>query len=76
MVGECSDLGMRAGLASIALLRWSPDGAYLLAGSAGARFWLWETQKWTSQLWSTEVGSDVMPFVGICLFGTTHQTLL
>ncbi len=38
----------------MSLLEWSPDGCYLLAGSADGSFRIWETQKWTSAAWSTQ----------------------
>ncbi len=47
---------LHAGLGIVTGMWWSPDGAYLLtAGGAQESFRLWETQKWTSQAWSTAV---------------------
>ncbi|KAK9820140.1 hypothetical protein WJX72_006556 [[Myrmecia] bisecta] len=42
---------LRAGLERVSLLRWSPNGSYLLAGSPNGSFRLWETLSWSSKSW-------------------------
>jgi hypothetical protein len=37
---------------AVSLLRWSPCGSYLLAGSASGGFRLWETATWFSAGWT------------------------
>ena len=43
------------GLAAVTLLEWSPDGECLLAGLEDGGFQIWETQRWTTAVWRTEV---------------------
>lgn len=47
---------VRASLAPVTLLRWSPTGQHLLVGTAGADFFLWETDHWTHARWTTGGG--------------------
>lgn len=37
---------IRAGLAGVSRLQWSPCGGYLFAAGLGSNFYLWETSMW------------------------------
>lgn len=41
-----------AGLQPTSLVRWSPDGSYLLSASPDGGLRLWETERWTSTTWN------------------------
>ncbi|CAL4911788.1 unnamed protein product [Urochloa decumbens] len=47
---------IRRGLSNISLVRWSPSGDYLLAAKFDGTFHFWETNTWTSELWSSSNG--------------------
>ncbi|KAL3623715.1 hypothetical protein CASFOL_032531 [Castilleja foliolosa] len=47
---------IRRGLGGISLLKWSPSGDYLVAAKFDGTFYLWETNTWTSDLWSSKNG--------------------
>ncbi|KAL3534057.1 hypothetical protein ACH5RR_007578 [Cinchona calisaya] len=55
-----SDDGMgrpiRRGLGGISLLKWSPTGDYFFAAKFDGTFYLWETNTWTSEPWSSANG--------------------
>ncbi|KAK6151372.1 hypothetical protein DH2020_014007 [Rehmannia glutinosa] len=47
---------IRRGLGGISLLKWSPSGDYFFAAKFDGTFYLWETNTWTSELWSSKNG--------------------
>ncbi|PKA62142.1 hypothetical protein AXF42_Ash015026 [Apostasia shenzhenica] len=47
---------VRRGLGTISFLKWSPNGDYLLTTMSDGTFYLWETNTWTSEPWSSTGG--------------------
>ncbi|KAF5750330.1 aladin isoform X1 [Tripterygium wilfordii] len=47
---------IRRGLGGISMLKWSPTGDYFFAGKFDGTFYLWETNTWTSEPWSSTSG--------------------
>ncbi|KAK4432025.1 Aladin [Sesamum alatum] len=47
---------IRRGLGGISLLKWSPSGDYFFAAKFDGTFYLWETNTWTSEPWSSKNG--------------------
>ncbi|KAL2320593.1 hypothetical protein Fmac_029562 [Flemingia macrophylla] len=47
---------IRRGLGGISLLKWSPTGDYFFASKFDGTFYLWETNTWTSEQWSSTSG--------------------
>ncbi|KAL0912208.1 hypothetical protein M5K25_018168 [Dendrobium thyrsiflorum] len=47
---------VRRGLGAISILKWSPTGDYLLTTMSDGTFYLWETNTWTSEPWSSTGG--------------------
>lgn len=47
---------IRRGLGGISLLKWSPAGDYFFASKFDGTFYLWETNTWTSERWSSKNG--------------------
>ncbi|XP_059281146.1 aladin-like [Lycium ferocissimum] len=47
---------IRRGLGGISLLRWSPSGDYFLSAKFDGTFYLWETNTWMSEPWSSTNG--------------------
>lgn len=47
---------IRRGLGGISLLRWSPSGDYFFSAKFDGTFYLWETNTWTSEPWSSTNG--------------------
>lgn len=47
---------IRRGLGAISMLKWSPSGDYFLTAKFGGTFYLWETNTWTSEQWSSTGG--------------------
>ncbi|KAG4927729.1 hypothetical protein JHK84_053293 [Glycine max] len=59
--GAASFLGgvgtpIRRGLGGISMLKWSPTGDYFFASKFDGTFYLWETNTWTSEQWSSTSG--------------------
>ncbi|KAG5556055.1 hypothetical protein RHGRI_006621 [Rhododendron griersonianum] len=56
---EWEEIGLgtpiRRGLGGISMLKWSPTGDYFFAANDGT-FYLWETNTWTSEPWSSTSG--------------------
>jgi len=47
---------LRRGLGGISLLKWSPTGDYLFSAKPNGTFYLWETNTWTLEQWSSSGG--------------------
>ncbi|XP_021901360.1 aladin [Carica papaya] len=47
---------IRRGLGGISILKWSPTGDYFFAAKFDGTFYLWETNTWTSEPWSSSSG--------------------
>ncbi|KAJ4706950.1 Aladin [Melia azedarach] len=47
---------IRRGLGGISMLKWSPTGDYFFAAKFDGTFYLWETNTWTSEQWSSTSG--------------------
>ncbi|XP_044468731.1 aladin isoform X2 [Mangifera indica] len=47
---------IRRGLAGISMLKWSPTGDYFFSAKFDGTFYLWETNLWTSEPWSSTSG--------------------
>lgn len=47
---------IRRGLGGISMLKWSPTGDYFFAAKFDGTFYLWETNSWTSEPWSSTGG--------------------
>ncbi|KAK6232063.1 hypothetical protein SCA6_002136 [Theobroma cacao] len=47
---------IRRGLGGTSVLKWSPTGDYFFAGKFDGTFYLWETNTWTSEPWSSSSG--------------------
>ncbi|KAL8460098.1 hypothetical protein ACS0TY_031854 [Phlomoides rotata] len=47
---------IRRGLGGISLLKWSPLGDYFFSAKFDGTFYLWETNTWTSEPWSSKNG--------------------
>ncbi|KAK4766457.1 hypothetical protein SAY87_008099 [Trapa incisa] len=47
---------IRRGLGGISMLKWSPTGDYFFAAKFDGTFYLWETNTWTSEPWSSTSG--------------------
>ncbi|KAI3968955.1 hypothetical protein MKX01_001432 [Papaver californicum] len=47
---------IRRGLGGISLLQWSPMGDYFFTAKFDGTFYLWETNTWTSETWSSTGG--------------------
>ena len=56
---EFESILVLSGLASTSLLKWSPDGSYLLAGLPGGSFQLWETCNWGNLAFQAGAGQLV-----------------
>eukprot|EP00884_Botryococcus_braunii_P006057 jgi/Botrbrau1/15452/Bobra.43_2s0076.1 len=57
-LGSCAHL--QAGPSVVDLLRWSPDGNYLLTANSRAHFHLWETDVWDNSRWDLEAGEQLL----------------
>ncbi|BBH07019.1 Transducin/WD40 repeat-like superfamily protein [Prunus dulcis] len=44
---------IRRGLGGISMLKWSPTGDYFFSAKFDGTFYLWETNTWTSEPWSS-----------------------
>ncbi|XP_030927471.1 aladin [Quercus lobata] len=47
---------IRRGLGGISMMKWSPTGDYFFAAKFDGTFYLWETNTWTSETWSSTSG--------------------
>lgn len=47
---------IRRGLGGISILKWSPIGDYFFSAKFDGTFYLWETNTWTSESWSSTSG--------------------
>ncbi|KAL6130176.1 hypothetical protein ACLB2K_068557 [Fragaria x ananassa] len=47
---------IRRGLAGISILKWSPTGDYFFSAKFDGSFYLWETNTWVSESWSSTTG--------------------
>ncbi|PRQ55860.1 putative transcription factor WD40-like family [Rosa chinensis] len=47
---------IRRGLAGISILKWSPTGDYFFSAKFDGTFYLWETNTWASESWSSTSG--------------------
>ncbi|XP_021831355.1 aladin isoform X1 [Prunus avium] len=47
---------IRRGLGGISMLKWSPTGDYFFSAKFDGTFYLWETNTWTSEPWSSTSG--------------------
>ncbi|XP_068662557.1 aladin [Aristolochia californica] len=47
---------IRRGLGGISMLSWSPTGDYFFTAKFDGTFYLWETNTWTSEPWSSSGG--------------------
>ncbi|KAL5546888.1 hypothetical protein UlMin_006575, partial [Ulmus minor] len=47
---------IRRGLGGISMLKWSPTGDYFFSAKFDGTFYLWETNTWTSESWSSTSG--------------------
>ncbi|KAH9675145.1 Aladin [Citrus sinensis] len=47
---------IRRGFGGITILKWSPTGDYFFAAKFDGTFYLWETNTWTSEPWSSTSG--------------------
>lgn len=47
---------IRRGLGGISMLKWSPTGDYFFSAKFDGTFYLWETNTWTSEPWSSTGG--------------------
>ncbi|KAK9124946.1 hypothetical protein Scep_013792 [Stephania cephalantha] len=47
---------IRRGLGGISLLKWSPVGDYFFTAKFDGTFYLWETNTWTSERWTSSGG--------------------
>lgn len=47
---------IRRGLGGISMMKWSPTGDYFFAAKFDGTFYLWETNTWTSEPWSSTSG--------------------
>ncbi|KAH9675141.1 Aladin [Citrus sinensis] len=57
---------IRRGFGGITILKWSPTGDYFFAAKFDGTFYLWETNTWTSEPWSSTSG-----FVTVHVHGAT-----
>ncbi|KAL4203293.1 hypothetical protein AMTRI_Chr01g103280 [Amborella trichopoda] len=58
-VAQGTGTPIRRGLGGISLLKWSPTGDYFFTTKFDGTFYLWETNTWTSEPWSSS-GSFVI----------------
>ncbi|MBA0742778.1 hypothetical protein Gogos_015799, partial [Gossypium gossypioides] len=47
---------IRRGLGGTSVIKWSPTGDYFFSGKFDGTFYLWETNTWTSEPWSSASG--------------------
>ncbi|KAA0053915.1 aladin [Cucumis melo var. makuwa] len=47
---------IRRGLGCVSTIKWSPTGDYFFAAKFDGTFYLWETNAWTSEQWSSTSG--------------------
>ncbi|KAE8725187.1 Aladin [Hibiscus syriacus] len=47
---------IRRGLGGTSVVKWSPTGDYFFSGKFDGTFYLWETNTWTSEPWSSASG--------------------
>ncbi|XP_010541459.1 PREDICTED: LOW QUALITY PROTEIN: aladin [Tarenaya hassleriana] len=55
-VAQGAGTPIRRGLGGISMLKWSPTGDYFFAAKFDGTFYLWETNTWTSEPWSSSTG--------------------
>ncbi|XP_020584106.1 aladin isoform X2 [Phalaenopsis equestris] len=55
-VAQGAGTPIRRGLGAVSILKWSPTGDYLLTTMSDGTFYLWETNTWTSEPWSSTGG--------------------
>ncbi|KAJ0099278.1 hypothetical protein Patl1_21056 [Pistacia atlantica] len=55
-VAQGPGVPIRRGLAGISILKWSPRGDYFFSAKFDGTFYLWETNTWTSEPWSSISG--------------------
>ncbi|MBA0561804.1 hypothetical protein Golob_018602, partial [Gossypium lobatum] len=52
----CTGTPIRRGLGGTSVIKWSPTGDYFFSGKFDGTFYLWETNTWTSEPWSSASG--------------------
>ncbi|KAJ0043502.1 hypothetical protein Pint_18405 [Pistacia integerrima] len=55
-VAQGPGVPIRRGLAGISIIKWSPRGDYFFSAKFDGTFYLWETNTWTSEPWSSISG--------------------
>ncbi|KAF4359969.1 hypothetical protein F8388_004476 [Cannabis sativa] len=55
-VAQGAGTPIRRGLGGISMLKWSPTGDYFFSAKFDGTFYLWETNTWTSESWSSTSG--------------------
>ncbi|KAM0947928.1 putative transcription factor WD40-like family [Dioscorea sansibarensis] len=53
----CLGTPIRRGLGAISMLKWSPTGDYFFTAKTDGTFYIWETNTWTSEPWSSTGGN-------------------
>ncbi|MBA0687685.1 hypothetical protein Goari_015199, partial [Gossypium aridum] len=53
---ESTGTPIRRGLGGTSVIKWSPTGDYFFSGKFDGTFYLWETNTWTSEPWSSASG--------------------
>ncbi|KAL1075508.1 hypothetical protein V6Z11_D11G368000 [Gossypium hirsutum] len=55
-VAQGTGTPIRRGLGGTSVIKWSPTGDYFFSGKFDGTFYLWETNTWTSEPWSSASG--------------------
>ncbi|KAG9444263.1 hypothetical protein H6P81_015603 [Aristolochia fimbriata] len=79
-VAQGSGTPIRRGLGGISKLTWSPTGDYFFTAKFDGTFYLWETNTWTSEPWSSSggyvTGASWDPDGHMILLGFSESTTL
>ncbi|KAG6580863.1 Aladin, partial [Cucurbita argyrosperma subsp. sororia] len=67
---------IRRGLGCVSTIKWSPSGDYFFAAKLDGTFYLWETNTWTSEQWSTTSGAIWDPDGRMILLAFSESSVL